>query len=195
MIAYRTFQDQYFVHIWILTMFIEIFRVNGGGRFKATVLSVFWLSFSVSTYKRTQAKLTKREWLDHRSTWTNKNRHSKSACDYCWRVKCVFTAFECFKMHCNVSQWFVTHFNLSHECVQLRQMMKNDQHSRNVTIFLFCVTIEMIAKGQRGTRSHSNMSFLQCAANGLVSFVAVRSELLRCVARDRKCTRKFHYTK
>ena len=38
----------------------------------------------------------------------------------------------------------------------------------------FYVTLEMIAKGQRGTRSHSNMSFLQCAANGLVSFEAVR---------------------
>ena len=65
-------------------------------------------------------------------------------------------------------------FALSHECVQLRQMMTNDQRTGNVTIFScffsFCVTIEMIAKGQRGTRSHSNtMSFLQCAANGLVS--------------------------
>ena len=44
-------------------------------------------------------------------------------------------------------------------------------------LFLFFVflraTIEMISKRQRGTRSHSNMSFLQCAANGLVSFAAV----------------------
>ena len=42
----------------------------------------------------------------------------------------------------------------------------------------FCVAIEMIAKGQRGTRSHSNMSFLQCAANGLVSFEAVTEKIL-----------------
>ena len=32
---------------------------------------------------------------------------------------------------------------------------------------------EMKAKVQSGTRSHSNMSFLQCAASGLVSFTAV----------------------
>ena len=54
-------------------------------------------------------------------------------------------------------------------------MMKNNQNMGNVIIlFLFLffgVTIEMIAKGQRGTRSHSNMSFLQCAANGLVSIL------------------------
>ena len=52
-------------------------------------------------------------------------------------------------------------------------MMKNDQHFGNVTICVFFVTIEMISKRQRGTRSHSNMSFLQWAANGLVSFAAV----------------------
>ena len=56
-------------------------------------------------------------------------------------------------------------------------MVKNDQHIGNVTLF-FCVAIEMIAKGQRGTRSHSNMSFLQCAANGLVSFEAVTEKIL-----------------
>ena len=33
--------------------------------------------------------------------------------------------------------------------------------------FFFGVTIEMIAKFQRGTSSHSNTSFLQRAANGL----------------------------
>ena len=64
-------------------------------------------------------------------------------------------------------------FNLSHECAQLRQMMRYDQHIGNVTN-VFYLTLEIIAKGQRGTRSHSNKSFLQCAANGLVSFEAVR---------------------
>ena len=44
--------------------------------------------------------------------------------------------------------------------------MKNDQHNSNVTIFCVCVTTEMISKGQSGTSSHSNMSFLQCAENG-----------------------------
>ena len=57
--------------------------------------------------------------------------------------------------------------------MELRQMMKNDQYFGNVTICVFFVTIEMISKRQRGTRSHSNMSFLQWAANGLVSFAAV----------------------
>ena len=38
-------------------------------------------------------------------------------------------------------------FNLSYEWVQLRQMMKNDQHGiGNVTIFFFCLMIEMTAK-------------------------------------------------
>ena len=61
---------------------------------------------------------------------------------------------------------------------ELRQMMKNDQHFGNVTIFFFfCEMIKKTAKGQRGTRSHSNMSFLQCAVNGLVSFAAVRSKI------------------
>ena len=37
------------------------------------------------------------------------------------------------------------------------------------TIFIFFAWLEMIAKFQRGTLSHSNtsFSFLQCAANGL----------------------------
>ena len=35
------------------------------------------------------------------------------------------------------------------------------------TIFIFFAWLEMIAKFQRGTLSHSNTSFLQCAANGL----------------------------
>ena len=52
-------------------------------------------------------------------------------------------------------------------------MMKYDQHIGSVTNF-FYVTLEMIAKGQRGTRSYSNMSFLQCAANDPVSFAAIR---------------------
>ena len=45
------------------------------------------------------------------------------------------------------------------------------KHISNVTVVFFfsCVTTEMTAKGQSGTRSHSNMSFLQCAANGLVA--------------------------
>ena len=60
---------------------------------------------------------------------------------------------------------------------ELRQMMKNDQHFGNVTIFLFARWLKKTAKGQRGTRSHSNMSFLQCAVNGLVSFAAVRSKI------------------
>ena len=74
---------------------------------------------------------------------------------------------------------FLSIFNLFHGCVQLRQMMQNDQHIVNVSIcffflvFFFCATIEMISKRQRGARSHSNMSFLQCTANGLVSFAAV----------------------
>ena len=36
-------------------------------------------------------------------------------------------------------------FNLSYEWIQLRQMMKNDQHIGNITIF-FCLMIEMTAK-------------------------------------------------
>ena len=67
-------------------------------------------------------------------------------------------------------------------CNFVKIMMKNDQHIGNATIvfcfclffFFFSVTMEMIAKGQRGTRSHSNVSFLHCTANGLVAFVAVR---------------------
>ena len=45
------------------------------------------------------------------------------------------------------------------------------KHISNVTIVFFFsfVTTEMTAKGQSGTRSHSNMSFLQCTANGLVA--------------------------
>ena len=31
-----------------------------------------------------------------------KNRRSISACNYCWREKCIFNAFECFKMHRNL---------------------------------------------------------------------------------------------
>ena len=48
-------------------------------------------------------------------------------------------------------------------------MMKNHQHNGNADqfFFFFCVSIEMIPKFQRGTRSYSNTSFLQCAANGL----------------------------
>ena len=57
-------------------------------------------------------------------------------------------------------------------------MMKYDQHIGSVTIFFSYVTLEMITKGQRGTRSHSNKSFLQCAGNGLVSFAAVRRLLI-----------------
>ena len=34
--AFRTFHDQCPVHIRVLTMFTETFRVKGGGRFKAT---------------------------------------------------------------------------------------------------------------------------------------------------------------
>ena len=47
--------------------------------------------------------------------------------------------------------------------------MKNHQHNGNADqfFFFFCVSIEMIPKFQRGTRSYSNTSFLQCAANGL----------------------------
>ena len=47
--------------------------------------------------------------------------------------------------------------------------MKNDQHISNVTIVFFFLCDEMTAKGQSGTYSHSNMSFLQCAANGLAA--------------------------
>ena len=47
-------------------------------------------------------------------------------------------------------------------------MMKNNQHIGNADhLFFLCVWLEMIAKFQRGTLSHSNTSFLQCAANGL----------------------------
>ena len=53
-------------------------------------------------------------------------------------------------------------------------MMKNYQHSGNVTIFFLRDDKKMTAKGQRGTRSHSNTSFLQGTANGLVSFAAGR---------------------
>ena len=47
--------------------------------------------------------------------------------------------------------------------------MKNHQHNGNADqfFFFFCMSIEMIPKFQRGTRSYSNTSFLQCAANGL----------------------------
>ena len=38
-----------------------------------------------------------------------KNGRSRSACDYCWRVERIFDAFDFHKMHCNVSQWTVTH--------------------------------------------------------------------------------------
>ena len=45
-----------------------------------------------------------------------------------------------------------------------------------ITIF-FGVTIEMKAKGQRGTRSHCIMSFLQCSANGLASLLCSRKKI------------------
>ena len=48
---------------------------------------------------------------------STKNWRLRSVVDSCWRVKCIFNGFEFFKMHCNVSQWFVTYFDLSHECV------------------------------------------------------------------------------
>ena len=41
---------------------------------------------------------------------STKNWRLRSAFDSCWRVKCIFNGFEFFKMHCNVSQWFVTYF-------------------------------------------------------------------------------------
>ena len=45
-----------------------------------------------------------------------------------------------------------------------------------ITIF-FGVTIEMKAKGQRGTRSHCIMSFLQWSANGLASLLCSRKKI------------------
>ena len=45
-----------------------------------------------------------------------------------------------------------------------------------ITIF-FGVTIEMKAKGQRRTRSHCIMSFLQCSANGLASLLCSRKKI------------------
>ena len=45
-----------------------------------------------------------------------------------------------------------------------------------ITIF-FGVTIEMKAKGQRGTRSHCIMSFLQCSANGPASLLCSRKKI------------------
>ena len=38
--VFRTFHDQCPVHIRILTMFTGTFRVKGGGRFRAILLSV-----------------------------------------------------------------------------------------------------------------------------------------------------------
>ena len=45
--AYRTFHDQCPVHIRVLAMFTAIFRVKGGGRFRATTFCFLNVVFSV----------------------------------------------------------------------------------------------------------------------------------------------------
>ena len=45
--AFRTFHDQCFLHIRVLTMFTRTFRVTGGGRFKATTFCFLPVVFSV----------------------------------------------------------------------------------------------------------------------------------------------------
>ena len=59
-----------------------------------------------------------------------------------------FSTFECFKMHCSVSQLLVSH--LQRECVQLCQTMKNDFPTLFNALFL----------GDDRNDHHSNVSFL-----------------------------------
>ena len=61
----------------------------------------------VSYKTRSQTKFLESHSAKASST---KNWRLRSACDSCWRVKRIFNEFEFFKMHCNVSQWFVTYF-------------------------------------------------------------------------------------
>ena len=44
-----------------------------------------------------------------------------------YKLKCIFNAFDCFKLHCNVFQWFVTYFSATFPMnarVRLCQMIK-----------------------------------------------------------------------
>ena len=71
------------------------------------------------------------------------------------RLLTSLNALKCIARFLNDSQ---RTFNLSYEWVQLRQMMKNDQHIGNVTIFFFLLDDRNDSEGQRAKPSHSNMA-------------------------------------
>ena len=79
------------------------------------VVTIFIPSFHGLRQERVSYKLGPRRKKKKKKTETpvlleshsakassTKNWRLRSACDSCWRVKCIFNGFEFFKMHCNV---------------------------------------------------------------------------------------------
>ena len=90
------------------------------------------------------------------------------------RFSIIGNALATFPMNaCNFIKWWRMIFQRSLNFIRLLRVVFSviTTRSNRMKYFqrcstpFFCVTIEMIAKGQRGTHRHSNVSFLQCGAH------------------------------